>query len=162
MAIEVRRRDTAGRGCRACRDPQTVPTSTAASAPSFEPVSQQTLPWREMDSNHRSRVRRPIFECRLGLIPRRPKSRRAREPAHDAWGASPRDRWFESCSLQRRVMCEPVSRGNSPSYVEKPRFPRVCGPGRAARSARDARDAATSCLWAVISLSGYIPVPHRR
>src|SRR6267142_4295768 len=31
------------------------------------------------------------------------------------------DRGFESCSLQRRVTCEPVSRGNSPSYVEKPR-----------------------------------------
>ena len=46
-----------------------------------------------------------------------------------------RNRWFESGSLQRRVRCEPVSRGNSPSYVEKPRFPRVCGPGRAARSA---------------------------
>ena len=27
---------------------------------------------------------------------------------------------------------------------------------------RDARGAATSCLRAVISLSGYIPVPHRR
>jgi len=27
---------------------------------------------------------------------------------------------------------------------------------------RDVRDAATSCQWAVISLSGYIPVPHRR
>jgi hypothetical protein len=46
-----------------------------------------------------------------------------------------RNRKFESISLQRRVRCEPVSRGNSPSYVEKPRFPRVCGPGRAARSA---------------------------
>src|SRR6266404_1092355 len=45
---------SAGRGCRARRDPQTVPTSTAASAPSFEPVSQQTLPWRKTDSNPRS------------------------------------------------------------------------------------------------------------
>jgi hypothetical protein len=33
----------------------------------------RTPRWREQDSNHRSRVRRPIFECRLGLIPRRPK-----------------------------------------------------------------------------------------
>ena len=73
-----------------------------------------------------------------------------------------RDRWFESGSLQRRVTCEPVSRVNSPSYVEKPRFPRVCGPGRAARSAETRGGAATSCLRAVISLSGYIPVPHRR
>jgi hypothetical protein len=31
-----------------------------------------------------------------------------------------RNRKFESISLQRRVRCEPVSRGNSPSYVEKP------------------------------------------
>jgi hypothetical protein len=27
---------------------------------------------------------------------------------------------FESISLQRRVRCEPVSRGNSPSYADKP------------------------------------------
>src|SRR5262249_30797724 len=33
-----------------------------------------------------------------------------------------RDREFESISLLRRVRCEPVSRGNWPSYVEKPRF----------------------------------------
>src|SRR6266850_35183 len=31
------------------------------------------------------------------------------------------DQEFESPLLQRRVTCEPVSRGNSPSYVEKPR-----------------------------------------
>ena len=43
---------------------------------------------------------------------------------HFAWG----DRRFESPSLQRRVRCEPVSRGNSPSYVERSRgFPRVWG-----------------------------------
>jgi hypothetical protein len=35
--------------------------------------SHQTPRWRKPDSNHRSRVTRPIFECRLGLIPRRPK-----------------------------------------------------------------------------------------
>src|ERR1700730_11131313 len=34
----------------------------------------------------------------------------------------PGDREFESVFLQRRVRCEPASRGNSPSYVEKPRF----------------------------------------
>ena len=33
-----------------------------------------------------------------------------------------RDRWFESDSLQRRVRCERVSRGNSPFYVEKSLF----------------------------------------
>src|SRR5882724_5637435 len=33
-----------------------------------------------------------------------------------------RNRKFESGSLQRRVRCEPVSRVNSPSHVEKPRF----------------------------------------
>jgi hypothetical protein len=32
------------------------------------------------------------------------------------------DQEFESAFLQRGVMCEPVSRGNSPSYVEKPRL----------------------------------------
>src|ERR1700719_4608980 len=35
--------------------------------------SHQTPRWRKPDSNHRSRVTRPIFECRLGSIPRRPK-----------------------------------------------------------------------------------------
>jgi hypothetical protein len=33
-----------------------------------------------------------------------------------------RNRKFESISLQRGVRCEPVSGGNSPSCVEKPRF----------------------------------------
>ena len=32
----------------------------------------------------------PSGECRLCLIPRHPKSRREREPAHDASGAHPR------------------------------------------------------------------------
>ncbi len=43
--------DLLGEDAGLARDPQTVPTSTAASAPSFEPVSQQTLPWRKRDSN---------------------------------------------------------------------------------------------------------------
>jgi transposase-like protein len=60
--------------------------ATSASAPSFEPVSQQTLPWREQDSNHRSRVTRPIFQCRLWSVPRQPKSRSEREPTHEASG----------------------------------------------------------------------------
>src|SRR5262244_1809405 len=34
--------------------------------------------------------------------------------------AMTRNRWFESISLQRGVRCEPVSGGNSPSYLEKP------------------------------------------
>jgi hypothetical protein len=72
------------------------------------------------------------------------------------------DRGFESISLQRRVTCEPVSRGNSPSYVEKPRFSAGVRVGASGTVGRDAQDAATSGLRAVISLSGHIPVPHRR
>src|SRR5262245_60745771 len=41
-----------------------------------------------------------------------------------------RNRRFESISLQRRVRCEPVSGGNSPSYVEKPRFSAGVRPGQ--------------------------------
>src|SRR6267142_5643054 len=72
------------------------------------------------------------------------------------------DRGFESFSLQRRVTCEPVSRGNSPSYVEKPRFSAGVRVGASGTVGRDAQAAATSGLLAVISLSGHIPVPHRR
>src|SRR4029077_3451068 len=57
-----------------------------------------------------------------GLYRRRPSKVFAFPPKRPvSWT---RDRWFESVSLQRRVRCEPVSRGNSPSYVEKPRFHR--------------------------------------
>src|SRR5215831_6418761 len=64
--------------------------------------------------------------------------------------------------LRVRVRCEPVSRGNSPFYVEKPRFSAGARAGASGRVGRDAQDAATSGLRAVISLSGHIPVPHRR
>jgi hypothetical protein len=37
--------------------------------------SHQTPRWREQDSNHRSRVTRPIFQFRLWSVPRQPKSR---------------------------------------------------------------------------------------
>src|SRR6516165_6416035 len=50
-----------------------------------------------------------------------------------------RYRWFESISLRRRVRCEPVSRGNWPSYVEKLRFSAGVRAGRAARSAETRR-----------------------
>ena len=65
-------------------------------------------------------------------------------------------------SLQRRVRCEPVSRGNSPSYVEKPRFSAGVRAGASGAVGRDAQGAATSGQRAIISLSGHIPVPHRR
>ena len=51
---------------------------------------------------------------------------------------------FESVSLQRRVRCEPVSRGNSPSYVEKPRFPGGVRAGVSGPVDRDAQGPATS------------------
>src|SRR6266478_6446839 len=59
----------------------------------------QTLRWREPDSNHRSRVTRPIFECRLWLVPANRKVG-AKENRHTKRRAlPPRNRWFESCSL---------------------------------------------------------------
>jgi hypothetical protein len=71
--------------------------------------SHRTLRRREQDSNHRSPVTRPIFQCRLWLVPRQPKSRSERENRHTKRRAlPPRNRWFESCSLHRRV-CEPRS-----------------------------------------------------
>jgi hypothetical protein len=73
-----------------------------------------------------------------------------------------RDHWFESRSLQRRVRREPVSRENSSFHVEKPRFSAGVRAGASGAVGRDAQDAATSGLRAVISLSGHIPVPHRR
>jgi hypothetical protein len=50
---------------------------------------RQTLRWREQDSNHRSRVTRPIFQCRLWLVPRQPKSRSERAPTRSV-GPFPR------------------------------------------------------------------------
>src|SRR6266481_5896828 len=52
--------------------------------------SQRTLRWRDQDSNHRSRVTRPIFECRLWLVPANRKVG-AKENRHtEASGPSPR------------------------------------------------------------------------
>src|SRR5215813_10613152 len=69
---------------------------------------------------------------------------------------------FESISLQQRVRCEPVSRENSPSYVEKPRFPAGVGAGASGAVDRDAQGPATSRAGAVVSLSGDTPVPQCR
>ena len=52
--------------------------------------------------------------------------------------------------------------GPLPSYVEKPRFFAGVRAGASGAVGRDAQDAATSGPRAVISLSGHIPVPHRR
>ena len=50
---------------------------------------RRALRWGEQDSNHRSRVTRPIFQCRLWLVTRQPKSRSEREPTHEASDPSP-------------------------------------------------------------------------
>jgi hypothetical protein len=49
--------------------------------------SHQTRPWREQDSNHRSRVTRPIFQVAFGWFPPT-ESRSEREPTHEASGPS--------------------------------------------------------------------------
>src|SRR6266446_3423202 len=76
--------------------------------------SLMTLSWREQDSNHRSRVTRPIFQCPLWLVPANRKVG-VKENRHTKRRAlPPRNRWFESCSLQRRVQCEPNFSGTNP------------------------------------------------
>jgi len=82
-----------------------------------ESGSHPTLRWRELDSNHRFRVTRPIFQCRLWLVPRQPKSRSENEPTHEARTLPPRNRWFESGTLQRGVRCEPDFSGRMPSMA---------------------------------------------
>ena len=87
------------------------------------PQSSSDSPLEQAGSNRQYRVRRPRFRergsCRLCL----PQRRRRRDETryHDDGGGLPRDRWFESGFLQRRVACEPeddvgipVPRGNSP------------------------------------------------
>jgi hypothetical protein len=73
----------------------------------------RTPRWREQDSNHRSRVTRPIFQCRLWLVPRQPKSRSEREPTHEASGPSPagpmvRILFPPAASLQTFGPCRPI------------------------------------------------------
>ena len=71
----------------------------------------RTLRWREPDSNYRFSITRPRFQDRLmSPLPDSPPTEiRANESRHreDA-GRLPRNRWFEACSLQRRVCCEPL------------------------------------------------------
>ena len=50
---------------------------------------------------------------------------------------------LEGISLQRRVRCEPVSRENSPSYVEKPRLPAGVRAGASGAADRDPQGPAT-------------------
>ena len=99
---------------------------------------RMTPRWREMDSNHRSPGERADFCC----------GRRIAGPNGGSQKGAflMRYRWFESISLQRRVRCEPVSRGNPPSYVEKPRFSAGVRAEASGAVGRDAQDAATSGL----------------
>jgi hypothetical protein len=69
------------------------------------PLSSSDSPLEQAGSNRQYRVRRPRFRergsCRLSL----PRRRRRRDETryHDDGGGLPRDRWFESGFLQRRV-----------------------------------------------------------
>jgi hypothetical protein len=58
-----------------------------------------TRRWREMDSNHRYRIRNTLF----WLPPFGPAIRLPQQNRLFRAG----DRWFESISLQRGVQCEP-------------------------------------------------------
>jgi hypothetical protein len=66
--------------------------------------------------------------------------RQAREAVSDG-GRCMWDQEFESGFLQRPVRCEPVSRRNSPSYVEKPRFSAGVRAGASGAIGRDAQGA---------------------
>ena len=64
-------------------------------------------PLEEPDSNHRSRGTRPISQVASGWFPPTEKVG-AKENRHTKRQAlPPRNRWFESCSLHRRVSCKP-------------------------------------------------------
>ena len=72
----------------------------------------QTRRWRKPDSNRRYRVTRSRFEERLMPPPldsqSMENSARTSNRSHENAGCLPRDRWFESGFLQRRVINEPV------------------------------------------------------
>src|SRR5215831_11381184 len=93
------------------------------------PPERSMAPGRNGYSDHRQADASLACRRREGEVPL-PVT-----PAMPRTAFVPRYQRFESFSLQRRVRCEPVSRGNSPSYVEKPRFSAGVRAGRAARSA---------------------------
>src|SRR6516164_1244710 len=66
-----------------------------------------------------------------------------------------RDEFAPDCLLQRRVRCEPVSRGNSPSYVEKPRFSAGVRAGALSSAGATARE--QSAAIQVASLRAAVP-----
>ena len=66
-----------------------------------------------------------------------------------------RDGFARDCLLQRRVRCEPVSRGNSPSYVEKPRFSAGVRAGALSSAGATARE--QSAAIQVASLRAAVP-----
>ena len=70
-----------------------------------------TLRWREMDSNHRFRGRRPASSwCRLSFAPTFPRAGSQAEvmSRRRKLGRVTRNQWFESGFLQRRVVRTPV------------------------------------------------------
>jgi hypothetical protein len=83
-----------------------------------------TLRWRKPDSNRRYRVRRPRFEERRMSPPLDFPSGTNENRNHEDAGCLPRDRWFESCPLQRRV-CElsvpEPEYGRAPAEMERTR-----------------------------------------
>src|SRR6202011_2839043 len=79
----------------AAPDPRGKPGSRPSKNTAGE---RQTVCWREMDSNHRYRLKNnPFWLPAFGPAIRLPQQKPA---------LSCRDRWFESISLQRGVRCE--------------------------------------------------------
>src|SRR6516225_11890720 len=87
----------AGRGSPEQRNEASSPRGTE---------SLRTRRWRKPDSNHRSRVTRPSFRRRLislAWLPTRGKVGANENRYYEDAGRLPRNRWFESGFLQRRV-----------------------------------------------------------
>src|SRR5215472_13680520 len=94
-------------------------------------------------SNGLPRMKKEVNRSTPTGAPTRPKQPAQEKGATTSFTASAY--WkFESIPLQRRVRCEPVSRENSPSYVEKPRFPAGVRAGASGAVDRDAQGPATS------------------
>src|SRR6266481_6976688 len=91
--------------------------------------SHWTLRRREQDSNHRSRVTRPIFQCRLWLVPRQLKSRSEREPTHEASDPSPAEPMvrilFPPAASQQRTVPAVGFDGARPRFTLPITFPRI-------------------------------------
>src|SRR6516165_9258477 len=114
----------AGRGSPEQRNEASSPRGTE---------SLRTRRWRKPDSNHRSRVTRPSFRRRLislAWLPTRGKVGANENRYYEDAGRLPRNRWFESGSLQQRVSRtphHPIGPGETSKASRVAILPRLAG-----------------------------------